>query len=117
MADHPQIARDRQIDVERLEVFLGRGWLSPAMRGDRPVFRDVDIARAALIDDLANEFGINDEGIDLVLQLLDQLYSLRFACRKLIDAMEAQPQSVRLPLAGDARQLAILVGRKPRSRR
>ena len=59
------------------------------------MFRDVDIARAALIADLADEMGVNDEGIDLVLDLLDQLYSLRFAFSNLIDALEVQPRRIR----------------------
>jgi chaperone modulatory protein CbpM len=36
-----------------------------------------DLARIQLIIDLQNIFGINDEGIPIVLHLLDQLYSLK----------------------------------------
>ena len=38
---------------------------------------DVDAARAVFIRDLRDDFGVNDEGVDLVLHLVDQLHGLR----------------------------------------
>jgi chaperone modulatory protein CbpM len=37
----------------------------------------MDIARACLIRDLKTDFGVNDEGIDVILHLVDQLHGLR----------------------------------------
>jgi chaperone modulatory protein CbpM len=79
MLDLPKLARELRVDSERLQIFIDRGWIAPPILEGRPVFRDVDVARAALIADLADAMGVNDEGVDLVLDLLDQLYSLRFA--------------------------------------
>ena len=36
-------------------------------------FSDTDAARAHLIRDLKTDFGVNDEGVDVVLHLVDQL--------------------------------------------
>ncbi|ACP21547.1 conserved hypothetical protein (plasmid) [Sinorhizobium fredii NGR234] len=115
--DYQEFARDLRIDMERLQVFIDRGWISPAMPEGRPMFRDVDLARAALIADLANEMGVNDEGVDLVLDLLDQLYSLRFAFSNLIDALEVQPRDVRRHVVNDAQKLNRLTRRGLRSLR
>jgi chaperone modulatory protein CbpM len=42
-------------------------------------FSDMDVARARLIQDLKVAFGVNDEGIDVILHLMDQLHGLRRA--------------------------------------
>jgi len=72
------------------------------------MFRDVDVARAELIADLTIEMGINDEGVDVVLDLLDQLHSLRFACNNLIEALETQPLGIRHHVVTDAQKLRKL---------
>lgn len=103
--DQQEFARELHIDIARLRVFIDRGWISPLIRDGRPIFRDVDLARAELIADLANEMGINEEGVDVVLDLLDQLYSLRFAFSNLIDALERQPLGIRRHVVNDAQKL------------
>jgi chaperone modulatory protein CbpM len=55
--------------------------------------RDVSIlgcrsGKGALIRDLKADFGVNDEGIGIILHLLDQLYGLRYLVRD-IHAMGA----------------------------
>lgn len=70
------------------------------------MIRDVDIARAALIVDLTDDMGLNEEGVDLVLDLLDQLYGLRSALAHLSDSLAVQPRGVRVHLVNDARRLA-----------
>lgn len=62
-----------------LEVWLEREWLLPERRATKMAFSDVDAARARLIRDLKADFGVNDEGVDVVLHLVDQLHGLRGA--------------------------------------
>jgi chaperone modulatory protein CbpM len=38
-----------------------------------------------LIDDLRNDLGVNDEAVPVVLDLLDQIYSLRWLVRELME--------------------------------
>ena len=40
-------------------------------------FSDADIARAQLIRDLKNDLGVNDEGVSVILSLVDQVHGLR----------------------------------------
>lgn len=108
MRDHGKSALEHRLDAGRLQIFIDRGWISPTLRDGRPVIREVDMARAALIVDLTDDMGVNDEGVDLVLDLLDQLYSLRLAFGNLIDALEVQPRGVRRHLVNDARRLDAL---------
>lgn len=51
----------------------------------RGAISDIDAARALFIRDLQGDFGVNDEGIDLVLHLVDQVHGLRRALAVLRD--------------------------------
>jgi chaperone modulatory protein CbpM len=105
MLDQQGLERELRVDGERLQTCLDRGWILPPILEGRPMFRDVDVARAALISDLADAMGVNDEGVDIVLDLLDQLYGLRLALGNLIEALEVQPREVRRHLVDDAIRL------------
>lgn len=65
-----------RIDRQLLEHWIAAGWLVP-QRQPELTFSDVDLARAQLIRELKEDFGVNDEGISLILHLLDQLHGLR----------------------------------------
>ena len=53
-------------------------------------FSDTDVARARLIQDLKGDFGVNDEGIDVILHLVDQLHGLRGAFAQLQQDIEGR---------------------------
>jgi chaperone modulatory protein CbpM len=72
--------------AEILEMWVTEGWLLPDRRGDRRSFSEVDVARAQLIRDLQNGLGVNEAGIDVILDLLDQLYGLRCTLREVLAA-------------------------------
>ena len=65
--------------VERplVERWVAAGWLIPPQTAPEPAFAEIDVARARLIRELRADFGVNDEGVDLILHLLDQVYDLR----------------------------------------
>lgn len=67
------------IEVQTLEIWIEREWLIPEQTPSGPGFRDIDLARARLIRDLKADIGANDEGIDVILHLVDQLHGLRRA--------------------------------------
>ena len=55
----------------------------------RSEISDIDAARAVFIRDLQGDFGVNDEGIELVLHLVDQVHGLRRALAVLRDEFGA----------------------------
>jgi chaperone modulatory protein CbpM len=67
------------IQPQTLEFWLEQRWLIPDQTSAEMNFSDMDIARARLIQDLRTDFGVNDEGIDVILHLVDQLHGLRRA--------------------------------------
>jgi chaperone modulatory protein CbpM len=71
------------LQVQTLEFWLEQQWLLPEETSAGVRFSDGDIARAKLIQDLKGGFGVNDEGVDVILHLVDQLHGLRRALRQL----------------------------------
>jgi len=61
--------------------FVQEEWIHPvdvtSMEMD-----DEDLARIRLIRDLKDDFGVNDEGMSIILQLLDQLNRLHLELAK-----------------------------------
>ncbi len=68
-----------QLDQDTLEVWIGEQWLIPDDAAGEPAFSEIDLARAKLIRDLKQDMGVNNEGIGIILDLLDQVHSLRQA--------------------------------------
>ena len=79
-----------KIHIERriVEGWITAGWLVP-QRDPELAFSEVDLARAQLIRELKEDFGVNDEGISLILHLLDQVHGLRRSMRELLEHVRA----------------------------
>jgi chaperone modulatory protein CbpM len=71
------------LQVQTLEFWLDQEWLIPDQTSAEMTFSDTDVARARLIRDLKGDFGVNDEGVDVILHLVDQLHGLRGAFEQL----------------------------------
>jgi len=71
------------LQVQTLDLWIEQQWLVPERTSAGMNFSDMDIARARLIRDLTTDFGVNDEGVDVILHLVDQLHGLRRALEQL----------------------------------
>jgi chaperone modulatory protein CbpM len=89
------------IRSETLEMWVSAGWLLPERRDDRHSFTEIDVARAQLIADLQNDLGVNEAGIDVILDLLDQLYGLRCTLREVLTLAPGRGGGRGNPGAGD----------------
>ena len=76
------------LDPQTLEIWLSEQWLIP----QEDVFTEADLARVQLINDLKQEMGVNDEGVGVVLHLLDQLHGVRHAMASLLETMRDKPR-------------------------
>jgi chaperone modulatory protein CbpM len=94
------------LDAEVLEAWIEAGWLLPRRDGAKRNFFDVDLARAHLIHDL-ERLGVNDEGIPVILDLVDQLHGLRRTLRDLLSAIHAQPEAMRRWIVADLRAAVL----------
>ena len=67
-----------RIERHVLEQWIERRWIVPPEQLSLNIaLSEVDAARAVFIRELRADFGVNDEGVDLVLHLVDQLHGLR----------------------------------------
>ena len=73
------------LDTGIVSAWVEAEWLVPVIAKSSTTFQfsEADLARARLIGDLKTDFGVNDEGIAIILHLLDQLYGLRCLVREL----------------------------------
>ncbi len=94
----------REIDVVRVVSGLKRaelrrwvtaGWVAPLRQEGESNFREIDVARLQMIVQIRRDMRIAEEGMPLVLSLVDQVYGLRNELRRLAEAVEAQPEPVR----------------------
>ena len=83
MDDHEFCLR-LKIEVTELELWIREGWLAPQIAEHQRRFRDADLACARLILDLTHGMGVNEAGVDIVMDLVDQLHGMRGAMRDII---------------------------------
>lgn len=76
-----------QLDQETLELWIGEEWLIPIPAETEPAFSEADLARAELIWELKRDLGVNDEGVGVILSLLDQVHSLRSALAEVLQSV------------------------------
>ena len=65
------------LETRTLEIWIEQRWLVPETTSSGVAFSEADTARAHLILDLRSTFGVNDEGIDVILHLVDQMHGMR----------------------------------------
>jgi chaperone modulatory protein CbpM len=78
-----------RIEVTVLDQWIAAGWLVPHHSDHDLTFAEVDLARARLIRELRDDFGVNAEGIEIVLDLIDQMHGLRRSVRTLAAELRA----------------------------
>jgi chaperone modulatory protein CbpM len=78
-----------RLEHNLLEAWIEAGWLVPPQTEPELMFSDVDLSRAQLIRDLREDFSVNDEGISVILHLIDQMHGLRRSMHGLLDEMRA----------------------------
>jgi chaperone modulatory protein CbpM len=81
-----------RVEHQSLDAWIQAGWLIPPQTEPELAFSDVDLARAQLIRDLRDDLGVNDEGISVVLHLLDQVHGLRRSMEALLNEVRGSRQ-------------------------
>lgn len=98
-AEDELLARCAGLTRRDLRRFVASGWVRPGRSEGRVVYREIDVARVDLILDMRRDLGLTGEGLQVALDLMDQVYGLRWQLRRLAEAIEAQPREVRREIA------------------
>lgn len=94
MPTFDEIVRVYRVERLQLQTWIDQHWVRPTATPKGYVFDEVDEARITLIQEMRQEFMVNDEGLELVLSLLDQLYATRRVLQRIEQAMESLPEPV-----------------------
>jgi chaperone modulatory protein CbpM len=70
-----------------LEVWIREEWICPDCTTPERAYTEMDLARASLIHDLKHNMGVNDEGLDVILHLIDQMHGLRKALAEALETL------------------------------
>lgn len=70
------------VEKEIIIQFIEEEWVHPADE-EHDDLDEEDLARIRLIKELKDDFGVNDEGLSIILNLIDQLNRLHLEIGKL----------------------------------
>lgn len=105
--DHSEFLVRANIEADVLEAWVAAGWLMPTAREGGVQFSEIDVARVRLIHDLRGDIGVNDEGVGVILDLIDQLHGLRRTLGHFLTALHTQPEDLRERLAVDLHHVMV----------
>ena len=115
---HDFLLRAR-LDAVSLDAWIEAGWLAPRQAGPERAFSELDLARVCLIRDLREGMGVNDEGVAIVLDLLDQVHGLRQALWRVSSTFQRLPaplrQEILTRLQGSQEEVVRHLGEEPLS--
>ncbi|HEX9329701.1 MAG TPA: chaperone modulator CbpM [Reyranella sp.] len=94
-----------RLTVVHVERWVARGLLRPSADGEDWIFEPVDVARAQLLADLTDQMGFDDEAVETVVDLLDQVHTLRRQLHQLGLAISCQPTETRESIAVALKEL------------
>ncbi len=87
MITEREFVQRAHIDETTLEVWIRESWICPDCTAPQRAYSEMDVARAGLIHDLKHNMGVNDEGLDVILHLIDQMHGLRRALAEALASM------------------------------
>ena len=85
MLTSSELCDELHIGRDILDRWVALGWVNPATEDSSASYADIDIARARLILELSTQFEVNEQGIGIIMDLIDQIHGLRFALRQVLD--------------------------------
>ena len=83
-----------RLDGDTLEAWIAEEWIVPTGADPEASFSEADVARVELIRDLKGDLDVNDAGVGVILDLVDQMHGLRKMLGDLLQSMHG-PESTR----------------------
>jgi chaperone modulatory protein CbpM len=94
LTEQDLVMKVRRLTVTRLRIWVEQGWIKPEDKAARH-FSEADLARAALICNLEDELGFDEEDVPVLLNLIDQIHGLRAELSVLSEALNRLPEDIR----------------------
>lgn len=90
-----QFLLQAELDANALDAWIEAGWLIPDRDRGTHDLSEIDLARVMLIRDLKEKLDVSDDGVSVILNLVDQLHGLRRLLRDVLSAIGSQPETAR----------------------
>ncbi|MGH6960257.1 MAG: chaperone modulator CbpM [Dongiaceae bacterium] len=94
-----QVSAEIEVSDADLRVWIEQRWVLPTKQDETFLFDAADLARVRLIRELRNDLMVNEEGVPVVLSLLDQIHTLRRALARLNAAIDSTSPETRTEIA------------------
>jgi chaperone modulatory protein CbpM len=94
MLDATEFCQRAGISRATLEDWAEAEWIRPRRKRNGWRFSTIDLVRAQFILDLCNPMDVNDEGVGVILHLVDQIHGLRRALRGAGSTMAVRDGSI-----------------------
>lgn len=94
LSERDIVAKIQHLTVTRLRVWVRQGWIRPAAEA-KQAFTEADMARVALIRDMEDKLGFDEEQVPVLLNLIDQIHGLRVELKTILEALDDLPEDVR----------------------
>lgn len=79
----------------RLVAFVQAEVIAPIQTTRGPVFDEADLARLELLCELSDQFSLDEDGLGIILSLIDQLHTARWELRAMARAVQDEREEVR----------------------
>ena len=76
---YSEASEEYGVQNDFLIQYIEHEWIKPIEDNG---LDEEDLARIRLIKELKDDFGVNDEGVSIILHLIDQLNSIRLRSKK-----------------------------------
>ncbi len=90
MTETDVLTRIDRLSHDRLTVCVTQSWVRPRLSDHGTVYDETDLARLRLIVELTEDMAVNDEAVPLILNLIDEVSTLRRGMRVLDGALRAE---------------------------
>lgn len=94
------VARVDGLTVTRLRAFVAADCVRPTEAEGRLAFAEADLARVRLLEELVEDFDLDEDAASMVVSLVDQIHGLRRELRRLGEAIADEHPDIRARITG-----------------
>jgi chaperone modulatory protein CbpM len=89
-----------------IERWVARGLVRRTASTEADSLEPIDQARLRLLNELADDLGLDDDTVEAVVALIDQVHTLRTELRLVASAVAEQPPETREAIAAALKRLS-----------
>ena len=88
-----------------IERWVARGLVRRSGTAETDALEPIDLARLRLLNELADDIGLDDDTVEAVIALIDQVHTLRSELKLVASAIAEQPPQTRQAIAATMKRL------------